>query len=87
MSQWLFGRYGPYKPRVPADRRKAERIAQARRQADNLAAAWLERNRWCVAGCGKEAAFYPDTPVKSLQFDGACSAECQAAHAKARGRP
>lgn len=69
MAAKLFGRYGPYEPRNPVVKAKAWQEQQERHE---------RAHRWCVNGCGKEAAWYPDG--KALLFDGACSAECLAAY-------
>lgn len=70
----LYGRYGAYTPRTPEEKAKARRQAAARAARNAAANAWLEKHRWCVNGCGREAAFYG--PGQSLRFDGACSPEC-----------
>lgn len=73
----LYGRYGAYTPRTAEERAKARRQAAARAAKSAAAYAWLEKHRWCINGCGREAAFYG--PGQSLRFDGACSMECLAA--------
>ena len=53
----LWGRYGPYKPRTPAEKVKARQQAEARRQVQQRRQAWLERYSTCLNGCGKPVAF------------------------------
>lgn len=74
----LMGRWGPYTPRTPQERARARKQAEQRRQEAARAAAWLERTRWCRAGCGQEAARWPG-PALALRFGGCCSSECEAA--------
>lgn len=75
----LFGRWGAYEPRTPAEKAKARRQEKTRREAKANAAAWLEKTRWCTNGCGKEAARYDDSPGHTLRYSGACSPECEEA--------
>ena len=78
----LWGRYGPYKPRTPAEKVKARQQAEARRQAQQRRQAWLERYSTCLNGCGKPVAFWDETHL-SLRYSGCCSPECESAHSAA----
>ena len=81
----LYGRWGAYDARSPEEKARARR-QQAKRAADNAAAqSWKEKHRWCVNGCGKEAAWYPGG--MTLLHDGACSAECLAAYEAGKVTP
>ena len=53
----LWGRYGPYKPRTPAEKANASKQAEARRRGQQQRQAWLERYSTCLNGCGKPVAF------------------------------
>lgn len=53
----LWGRYGPYKPRTPAEKAKARQQAEARRQAQQRRQAWLERYNTCLNGCRQASGF------------------------------
>ena len=72
----LWGRYGPYKPRTPAEKAKAGKQAEAGRLARQQRQAWLERYSTCLNGCGKPVAFWDDVHL-SLRYSGCCSAECE----------
>lgn len=74
----LYGRYGPYQPKTPADRAKARKQEAARKQAQLSRQAWLEKHKFCANGCGKPVAFW-DEKYLSLRYSGCCSAECEEA--------
>ena len=75
----LWGRYGPYKPRTPAEKAKASKQAEARRRGQQQRQAWLERYSTCLNGCGKPVAFWDDVHL-SLRYGGCCSAECESSY-------
>ena len=72
----LWGRYGPYKPRTPAEMAQARKQADARRQEQRQRQAWLERYNTCLNGCGKAVAFWDDAHL-ALRYNGCCSPECE----------
>lgn len=72
----LQGRWGSYEARTPEEKAKARRQAEKRAEANAQAAAWREKHRWCINGCGQEAALAAGGVGQYLEFDGACSAEC-----------
>lgn len=72
----LFGRFGAYTPRTPEEKAKARRQQKTRAAMVDAARSFKEKHRWCVNGCGKEAAWYVGTTSQTLRFDGACSPEC-----------
>lgn len=72
----LWGRFGPYKPRTPAERSKARKQAQERAQQALQRAQWLEKHKACLNGCGAPVAFYDDQYL-GLRYSGCCSAECE----------
>ena len=81
----LWGRYGPYKPRTPAEKAKANKQAEARRQLQQRRQAWLERYSTCLNGCGKPVAFWDEIHL-SLRYGGCCSAECESSHLERNDR-
>ena len=81
----LWGRYGPYKPRTPAEKVKARQQAEARRQAQQRRQAWLERYSTCLNGCGKPVAFWDEIHL-FLRYGGCCSAECESSHLERNDR-
>ena len=73
----LYGRFGAYTPKTPADKAHARKQA-SKRQADAARAAeWMQRTALCINGCGREAARYEDSPGRTLRHGGACSPECE----------
>lgn len=76
MSQFLYGRYGPYKPKTPADKAKAHRQAAARQQAQQQRLDWLVQHRTCLNGCGKPVAFFDEIHY-ALRYSGCCSEACK----------
>ncbi len=76
MSEYLHGRYGPYKPKTTADKSKARKQAEARRTEQLQRRAWLERYSECLNGCGKPVAFWDEIHL-SLRYGGCCSPECE----------
>lgn len=81
----LFGRWGYYAPRTPEEKARARRQEATRATQRAAALAFREKHRWCVNGCGQEAAWYDEGHV-CLRFDGACSAECLEAY-RAKSNP
>ncbi len=76
MAGLLNGRFGPYKPRTPAERAKARKQAQEARLAAIQRQDWLSRHSTCLNGCGEPVAFY-DEVYLSLRYGGCCSAACE----------
>ena len=79
MSEQLIGRWGPYDPKTPEDKKKARIQAQKRRESQAMQQAWLDKHKSCANGCGKPVAFYTDSPSLSLKHGGCCSLECEEA--------
>lgn len=79
MSEQLIGRWGPYNPKTPEDKKKARIQAQKRRESQAMQQAWLDKHKSCANGCGKPVAFYTDSPSLSLKHGGCCSLECEEA--------
>jgi DNA invertase Pin-like site-specific DNA recombinase len=75
MSEQLIGRWGPYDPKTPEDKKKARIQAQKRRESQAMQQAWLDKHKRCANGCGKPVAFYTDSPSLSLKHGGCCSLE------------
>lgn len=73
----LFGRFGTYTPKTPADKAKARKQASKRKADAAMAAEWMQRTALCINGCGREAARYEDSPGRTLRHGGACSPECK----------
>ena len=76
MSEYLHGRYGPYKPKTTADKAKARKQATARREAQEQRRAWLAQHASCANGCGRPVAFWDEIHY-SLRHGGCCSPECE----------
>ena len=76
MAGLLNGRFGPYKPRTPAERAKARKQAQEARLAAIRRQDWLSRHSTCLNGCGQPVAFYDEVHL-SLRYGGCCSAACE----------
>lgn len=79
MSKQLIGRWGPYDPKTPEDKKKARIQAQKRRESQAMQQAWLDKHKSCMNGCGKPVAFYKDSPSLALKHGGCCSLECSRA--------
>ena len=79
MSEQLIGRWGPYDPKTPEDKKKARIQAQKRRESQAMQQAWLDKHKSYANGCGKPVAFYTDSPSLSLKHGGCCSLECEEA--------
>nr|QIZ20126.1 hypothetical protein [Comamonas testosteroni] len=53
MSEQLIGRWGPYDPKTPEDKKKARIQAQKRRESQAMQQAWLDKHkRGSFAGGG-----------------------------------
>ncbi len=75
----LWGRYGPYKPRTPAEKAKASKQQAEARRRGQQRQTWLERHSTCLNGCGKPVAFWDEVNL-SLRYSGCCSAECESSY-------
>lgn len=78
MTGKLYGRHGAYEPGTPEEKAKARRQHAKRTAEASAVLGWKEKHRWCVNGCGQEAAWYDNG--LALRFGGACSSECLAAY-------
>ena len=73
----LYGRFGSYTPKTPADKAKARKQANQRKVEAARAAEWLQRTALCINGCGRAAARDEDSPGHALRHGGACTTECE----------
>ena len=87
MPEKLMGRWGPYDPKTPEDKKKAQGQAQKRRESQAARQAWLDKHKSCANGCGKPVAFYEDSPSLALKHGGCCSRECEEAWTASHHQP
>ncbi len=87
MPEKLMGRWGPYDPKTPEDKKKAQGQAQKRRESQAARQAWLDKHKSCANGCGKPVAFYEDSPSLALKHGGCCSRECEEAWKASHHQP
>lgn len=72
----LFGRFGSYTPRTPAEKKRARELAAKRRLLQAQIADFLDKHKECKNGCGQPPAWHDGG--QSLRYGGCCSEQCLA---------